>query len=347
MKKEIPIMFCFDKNYVIPASVAFYSLMENSSKNYNYVFYILHSDINNDQQKLLKDTLKEFSNVKLVFKNMEHKLNDEWNRSYRGDHFSKEVMYKLLTASLFPQYDFIIVSDVDVIFTGDVSKALNYFDDIKDFFIAGTKPIGKVSNYFINYESQWSKDEIKKLGEVCGGFLIMNLKKIREDNVEVKFLNSLDENSYRLNQMEQDILNLVCYKKIYHLPLNYVACSYMWDYFKTPEDMKTDSNYSYKEIKSALKEPIQLHYATSIKPWKNVNCTKSDVWFKYIVKTPFLKIYLDELPNKIVIPEYRINVYVEKKHSRLYKFLSYVKKNPFFIFKKEFYRKLVNNVKRK
>ena len=45
MKKEIPIMFCFDKNYVIPAGVAFFSLMEHANQNYNYKFYILHSDM--------------------------------------------------------------------------------------------------------------------------------------------------------------------------------------------------------------------------------------------------------------------------------------------------------------
>ncbi|MGX2983336.1 glycosyltransferase family 8 protein [Helicobacter sp. 23-1045] len=29
---EIPIAFCFDKNYVIPAGVAFYSLLENAKR---------------------------------------------------------------------------------------------------------------------------------------------------------------------------------------------------------------------------------------------------------------------------------------------------------------------------
>ncbi|RAX52998.1 hypothetical protein CCY99_06415 [Helicobacter sp. 16-1353] len=28
----IPVMFCFDKNYCVPASVAFYSLLENTAK---------------------------------------------------------------------------------------------------------------------------------------------------------------------------------------------------------------------------------------------------------------------------------------------------------------------------
>ncbi|RDU65197.1 glycosyltransferase family 8 protein [Helicobacter sp. MIT 14-3879] len=30
----IPIMFCFDKNYAIPASVAFYSLLKNANRFY-------------------------------------------------------------------------------------------------------------------------------------------------------------------------------------------------------------------------------------------------------------------------------------------------------------------------
>ena len=33
-KTVIPIMTCFDKNYVIPAAVAFYSLLENASQEY-------------------------------------------------------------------------------------------------------------------------------------------------------------------------------------------------------------------------------------------------------------------------------------------------------------------------
>ena len=41
-KQEIPIMFCFDNNYVIPAAVAFYSMLENCNKNYFYRMYVLH-----------------------------------------------------------------------------------------------------------------------------------------------------------------------------------------------------------------------------------------------------------------------------------------------------------------
>lgn len=365
MKKKkinIPIMFCFDTNYVIPAAVAFYSLMEHASNKYDYSFYILHSDITLEQQNKLNETVKDFKNCKLEFIDMNHRLDDFWTKNYKGGHFSKEVMYKLLVASIFPNIDKIIVTDVDVVFLGDVSKS--YFDltDDDDAYIAGVKPIGKVSEYLKNYESDWTSEEIKKLGEICGGYLVMNLKKIREDNYETVFLKSLDENGHRLNQMEQDIFNITCYGKIKHLHLKYVACSYMWDFYKNDYDKETDLNYSKKEIEEAMEKPVQLHYATSIKPWKNVDCTLSEVWFKYIVKTPFLKEYLNDLPNKIITKKSEkeklllktkksiIKFFDEHDDKKIWRYLRlFIRilviffKNPTIIFKKYLYR----NIKRK
>lgn len=309
MQKIIPVMFCYDKNYVIQSAVAFYSLMKYANPKYLYKFYILHSDISDEQQNMLNETIKEFKNCELNFINMEHKFEKEWKECYSGDHFSKEVMYKLLTASIFPEYDKIVVSDVDVVFLGDISPAYFAIDEKKDKeYIAGVKPIGKVKNYLQNYIDKWSQDEIDILGETCGGFLVMNLKRIREENVEERFLKSLKDNSHRLNQMEQDILNIVCEGKIKHLPLNYVACSYMWDYYKTDKDYKTDVNYSEEEIRDAMTSPVQLHYATSIKPWKNVDCTLSATWFSYLAKTPFAQEFYNQLPYKIVIPNERLIV---------------------------------------
>jgi len=343
-KINIPIMFCFDKNYVIPAAVAFYSLMENASKNYNYTFYILHSDIEEKQELKLKETIKEFKNCELEFINMDNKLEDFWKENYKGGHFSKEVMYKLLVASLFPNLDKIIVSDVDVVFLNDISQSFFDLDVSEDVYIAGVKPIGKISNYLNNYRKQWSEEEISKMGEICGGYLVMNLKKIRENNMESIFLKSLDENGYRLNQMEQDIFNLTCHGHIKKLHLKYVACSYMWDYYKNDSDMKTDANYSKKEINEAMKNTVQLHYATSIKPWKNPDCTKSEIWYIYLTKTPFLKDFLNKLPMMISIPSERLPKSLVKRIINGVKYLFRAAintiRNPKVIFSKEFYVKI-------
>ena len=86
----------------------------------------------------------------------------------------------------------------------------------------------------------------------------------------------------------------------------------MWDYYKTERDKETDLNYTKNEINEAMNNPVQLHYATGIKPWKNVDCTKSEIWFKYIVKTPFLEDYLKQLPKNIIIPESRSKVVIRR-----------------------------------
>ena len=176
-KMEIPVMFCFDKNYVIPAAVTFLSILENADKNYDYHFFILHSDINEYQQIKLQETIKDYSNIaKLDFINMEHRFEDLWKKAYSEGHFSKEVMYKILIASIFPQYDKIIVSDVDVVFVGDISKSYTEFDCNEDCYLAGVKPIGKINNYLETYKEKWTEEEIKKIGTICGGYLVANLK---------------------------------------------------------------------------------------------------------------------------------------------------------------------------
>ena len=299
-KLEIPIMFCFDNNYVIPAGVAFYSLLENANKNYYYKFYVLHSDISLENQKKLIETVEQFKSiVDITFINMEHKFQDLWNTFKITGHFSKEVMYKVLVASIFPQYDKIITSDVDVVFLSDISDSYISFNTDKDIYIAGTKMIGKMNWYMSSYEANFTKEEIEKLSSFCGGYLVFNLKKIRQDDMESKFIECFKINGNRINQMEQDVLNLCCYPKIQQLPLKYVACSYLWDLFKKEEDLLSDENYTKEEIIDAMENTVQLHFATSTKPWNTLDCTKAEEWFKYLVKTPFAKEFLSNIQNKI------------------------------------------------
>lgn len=378
-KQEIPLMFCFDNNYVIPAAVAFYSLLEHANRNYYYKLYILHTDISKRNQEKLIENVKEFSSFsELIFVDMENKFEELWEVISEKGHFSKEVMYKILVPSIFPIYDKIIVSDVDVVFLNDISESYFMIDKDEDYYLAGIKMIGKMQWYLEQLSNQFTKEEIEKLGGFCGGYIVFNLKKLREDNMEEKFVKCFEEEGYRINQMEQDVLNLCCYPKTKQLPLKYLACSYMWDEYKTEEDKETDIHYSKEEIEDAMKNTVQLHYATSRKPWKNVDCTKSEVWFEYLMKTNFVKDYLEQLPNKIVLPEERIKEIENNKKEliineigaqiaeevrksctlkakinrrfegkRWFRASKYVLKNPLFMLKRSFYKKLIEKIENK
>lgn len=371
-KKEIPLMFCFDNNYVIPAAVAFYSLLEHANREYKYVLYVLHTDISIKNQEKLYETIKEFSEFsELIFVDMDNKFEGLWERIETKGHFSKEVMYKVLVSSIFPIYDKIIVSDVDVVFLNDISESFFALDSEEDCYLAGVKMIGKLKWYMDQYLDRFTEEEVERLSGFCGGYIVFNLKKLREDNMEEKFVECFEKEGQRINQMEQDVLNLCCSPKIKRLPLKYLACSYMWDEYKTEEDKETDIWYSKEEIEDAMQNTVQLHYATSRKPWKNVDCTKSEIWFEYLAKTNFFKEYLESLPEKIELSEKRIRKIEEKaieqakanivaevennntikakikrrlKKYRCFRALNYVVKNPLFLVKPSFYKKVADKM---
>lgn len=379
-KQEIPLMFCFDNNYVIPAAVAFYSLLEHCNKDYYYKLYVLHTDISLENQEKLKENIKQFSSFsELIFVNMENRFEDLWKTIETKGHFSKEVMYKVLVASIFPQYDKIIVSDVDVVFLNDISQSYFDLDISEDYYLAGVKLIGKMQWYMDRYLGTFTEEEVEKLSGFCGGYIVFNLKKLRQDNMEKKFIKCFETEGYRINQMEQDVLNLCCYPKTKRLPLKYVACSYMWDEYKTDKDINTDTVYSKEEIKDAMNNTVQLHYATSRKPWKNVDCTKSEIWFEYLMKTNFVEEYFEKLPKNIVLPDERIKQIEEKaeetakeetidemlenytvrkriiaklslKQNKIFKILKYFFERPTFLFESNFYKgiyiKMLNKIKK-
>jgi lipopolysaccharide biosynthesis glycosyltransferase len=56
--------------------------------------------------------------------------------------------------------------------------------------------------------------------------------------------------------------------------------------YNTDEDFNNDETFSALELKEAMENPIQLHYAGYKKPWKE-DCTKAEEWFSYVMKTPF------------------------------------------------------------
>lgn len=297
--KIIPVIHCFDNNYVLPAAVAFYSLLENADSNYFYRIYVLHNDITKENQKKLVKSTEKFKNSEIIFIDMKNKFLDIWEKVKAKEHFSKEMFYKLLTPSIFKEYEKIILSDVDVIYFDDISKEFLNFDINENFYFAGISGIGK-RKYFINlYKIFFSDEKIKKL-KYGAGYLIMNLKKCREDLIENKFFECLENNIEGLKQPEQDILNLCCYPYIKSLPLRNMVCTYMYDEYGKEKEIYSEIYKSKEEIEEALKSPVQLHYATGTKPWKNLNCTKSKEWFKYLLETSFAEEFFDNIQKKYI-----------------------------------------------
>lgn len=298
MEKIIPIMHCFDNNYVLPASVAFYSLLENANKEFYYKIYVLHNDITRENQEKLKKNIEIFKNSELIFIDMKDRFSKEWKNLKTKGHFSKEMFYKLFAPSIFKEYKKMIISDVDVIYKGDISKEYKNFDINEDYYFAGVNMVETIDTkeYFEKEYYNFSKEEKEKL-KYAAGYLILNLDMCRRDNIEEKFLECFHKNYMKLKQPEQDILSLCCYPKIKKLGLNSLVCSYM--YKKGAYDYLRENKKLSEEIEDALENPIQLHYATQIKPWNDLSSLKATDWFKELTKTIFIEEYLVKIQENL------------------------------------------------
>ena len=287
MKPTIPIMFCFDNEYAIPAAVAFRSLLDNASKDFFYKLFVAHTDVSPDNQAKLQEVGSHFrKNVSLEFLQMQHRFEDLWKKTKTKGHYSKEALYKLIAPSLFPQYDKIIVSDVDVVFLGDLSPSYFSFDAAEDIYVAGVPGVGKILNILDVYRNDFSQEEINKM-VINAAYMVFNLDKMRKDNVQASFLKCAETDHWRLLQLEQDVINLCCYPKIKFLPLKNVMCNYVYDLYKADEDFDNDKTFSRQELQEAMEHPTLLHYPGLKKPWKDIDCTKAHEWVKYLAKTAF------------------------------------------------------------
>lgn len=327
-KIDIPVVFCHDENYVVPSSVAITSLLENSSTSHFYKLFILHDNISSPSQlKLLKE-VSRFKNCSLEFVDMTGQLSEKILRLKNKAHYSKEIFYKFLIPTIITQYDHVIVSDVDVVFLGDVSEEfIKFKTDCHSFHFAGVRMVNKMDHFLDCYKKDFSSEELVSIKNGVGaGYMFLNIEAIRKDGVVEKYFEFLENNYCRLIQPEQDVMNICSAGKIKKLNLKNMVCSYVYDLYDE-RYLEDEEFYSSQEISCAMKSPIQLHYATHIKPWLDLKCPRSDIWLRYLLKTNFYEDYIEKF-------------YVDKRHDEKIKIkniidikvkLSKVKKLQFMI----------------
>ena len=291
--KQIPIYFSFDDNYVVPAAVAFYSLLNRSKKSIFYNMYVLHSDITQENQNLLQDVINRFTNAKLYFIDTQNLLQDEWNVGNfeghnRREQFTSDAIIRCFGHKFLPQCDKAIYSDVDVVFMDDISEL--YDIDIENSYIGAVKNPWMMCDK--NELSHLSFENYKKLKDSYfgGGIWLMNFKKIRKDNLEEKMLSIIKDETIIKRWNDQDIMNIACDNKVTYIPLNYIAYPYMLQKI-TKEGFK--SHFSRNELYDSIINPKIIHYA-AWKPW-NHNIAYSEVWWSIFcyLKLPKSKIFKD------------------------------------------------------
>ncbi len=266
MTREIPIFFTIDNGYAPFLATALNSAVKNSSPDRQYRAIVLHQDLS--EENILKLSALATENFKIDLTPMRANfdaLDDRMSNRLRCDYFTLTIYFRLFIPAMFPQYDKGIYIDSDVVLTDDVAKLFdidigkNFIGACRDLSIADTP---ELVHYVENAVGVSGKEYINS------GVLLMNLKKMRECDLEGHFLSLL--NAYHFDSIapDQDYLNAMCNGKIYYL-------DEAWDTMPNPAS-------------PALSKTYLVHYNLFSKPWCYDGVQYEEEFWKYALDSGFI-----------------------------------------------------------
>ncbi len=321
MQEIIPIVVAFDNNYCIPAGVSLFSMLAHAKRERERervkLFYQIHclvEDLSAENIAKLEETIAPFSAFSSIeflditnkeleprhnYRKLDPLIASEIKKLYlklnafSQKRFSKMIMCRFFFASLFPQYDKMIMFDVDTLFVDDISESFfiplgtHYFGAVREKDLIAinrnsakdlyelrqmhAKSIG-VADAFPNLEEA----QILFDNYFNAGFLALNLKSWREENLQNQLIGFFLLKNEKLLFNDQDALCFVCRGRILELPYSYNA---------HPSFLDTPSFPSIKEAR-------MLHFWGD-KPWKLLSVIGAKKWHEILIQTPFKDAYFN------------------------------------------------------
>ncbi len=283
-----------DENYSKYAGVVIASVLYNSKQDDTLCFYILTDGLSEKtQSEILK--LKEIKNCEIKFITLDDKLFEAYKNIKTHSYIPICGYYRLKLSSILPNVDKIIYFDCDVV----INKSLKelYESDLGENIAGGVRDINR-------------RMLKRNPSYVNSGVLVMDLKKIREQNIEDEFLNWTEKNIDTIKLGDQEIINEVLKGRIQIL-----------------DDRWNVQSSNFTNRSSYTRHPWIIHFVSKRKPWHFGSFSyHKDYYFKYLQLTPWA-----------LTDEDKKYWYNKNKSAS---FWGYLKYRPFFMFRPMFYKAL-------
>ena len=260
VKKVVPIFTATDDNYIPFLAVTLQSMIENASKNYKYVVKVLNTGISDENIAKIKKY--ESKNLSVEFVDVRKSLEDLGLRLHTAIYYTQTTYYRLFIPTLYPQYDKVLYIDCDIVIQGDISKLYN--------INIGNNLVGATTDQFVMATPLVQPYITKGLGfskltnYFNAGVLVMNLKEMRKQKFEERFVDLLAK--YKFIVQDQDYLNVICKDKVHYI-------SGSWDVMPCKENFDA-------------KKANLIHYNLIWKPW-HAEIPGSEEFWKYVDKTEY------------------------------------------------------------
>ena len=261
----INVAYGFDNNYYYITHVSMKSLMENQNKTTFIIFHIFVSKyIYNEQKPIIDKICYEHKNCKINY----YQIGDEFNEFSPVGRIitrTRGIFYRLIIQNFLQNENKTFYFDCDTIINKDLTEMYNF--NITDRYYIGQYeglPIIKYGSHLRNF--------------INSGVILINLDKLRKDNIYDKMIDFLRKNNNQLYFLDQDAVNVVCNEKNDFFPSNYISSGIC--------DIRKMRNINLKKIEGKLNfEPFVFHLKGYLdKPWTGIVNREDIVCFDQITR---------------------------------------------------------------
>lgn len=277
------IVYTFDNGYSEITAVSLVSLLESNIECENLNLHIVDCGINEDNKENLRKLVKKYDRTIDFVPAVD--ISKRIPVALEAGYWSVVCYVRLFFAEMFPDLDRILHIDCDTIIRSNIEQV--YITDIEEFACAACYdclPSPKHSAGFKDNEKYFSN-----------GFILFNLKLIREQKIEDKFINYIISKKGILPHLDQDVISATLKGMIFLLPPEYNMMSVTLALEEKCCDTFKDkgSYYSKTAISKAVEAPIIVHfvgYRYYSRPWAQP-CYHpyNDEWINYYKKCSFNK----------------------------------------------------------
>lgn len=265
----IPIIFGINKPYILQAFVVMHSILKHSREGYHFII-LTQDEIKNEVNRLAELLYQSYTNFSVSIKNIDHDL--FCDIKIFSPHITQASFYRLLIPELVTGYDKCIYLDSDILVDGNLQELFDI--ELGNNYLAGVKDCHIFTDGLTMTRHQMDLGIPSLKNYINAGVLLMDLKKMREDGVVIRFLKQAKkENRFE----DQDVLNFCCYDFIKILPIKFnLFHFYKGRTFRHLFDRPYDKNdYLFNWDK-----PYILHMGGENKPWLSKRYKGSDEWWR-------------------------------------------------------------------
>ena len=266
---KIPVVFAFDENYALPASIAIRSLIEAKADGTNYEIIVLHGGLST----WTRQRMETLAPIRWVV--VGDSLLNGWPKRWRCP-----MCYRLVMAEALPDVGKAVWCDCDVVFTCDLAELFQ--TDIEGYDWAAI-PMERPDER-AGIHRHWNDSDVV-FTSCC---LVAELDHWRRSRFAEKFARTAIRYDETLLMPDLDVLNAAG-AHVKPLPIDYsVFIRLVTDGASAPEYPWLERMFGAGTLRRAIGHPKIVHFAgPHVKVWLQSLEEMPPIYRREVVRSPF------------------------------------------------------------